>query len=180
MSGAGIAALAALATMAVGVVWGALGDMAREEARTRLSRVPFVLIRMAVARLPRDLRDDLAAEWDAELEFVVSETDGMPLTRLARGIRYSGGLLFSAGAITAGITDGSNSVVRRPGRALRTAAGVIVASIGTAGSGAGASSTTHTGNSLPSHAWDSPRSSWAWGSQSGATSPFPPEPCWPG
>jgi len=67
-----------------------MSGVLREEAQTRLNRIPEALIRLASARVPADLRDDLAAEWNAELEFVLSGTDSLPLTRLARGIRYSG------------------------------------------------------------------------------------------
>jgi hypothetical protein len=47
-------------------------------------------------RVPRDLRDDLAEEWQAELEFVLTGAEGMPLTRLVRGIRYTAGLLHGS------------------------------------------------------------------------------------
>jgi hypothetical protein len=75
----------------------ALGKtMAQQEAETRLSQLPSALIRLAVRRLPPDLRDDMAAEWKAELEFILTGTDGLPLTRLWRGTRYAGSLLASA------------------------------------------------------------------------------------
>jgi hypothetical protein len=98
-----------IAVLAIGVTAGAVaravvGDMAREEARTRLGRIPFALIRLAAARVPRELRDDLPAEWKAELEFLLADTDGLPLTRLLRGIRFSVGLLISAREITDELT----------------------------------------------------------------------------
>ena len=34
-------------------------------------------------------RPDMLDEWKAELDFILSETDGLPLTRLLRGMRYS-------------------------------------------------------------------------------------------
>jgi hypothetical protein len=113
MSGAWIVALATIG-VAVGVAKAVMGVMIREEMQTRLGRLPFVLIRLASARVPRaDLRDDLAAEWNAELEFVLTGTDGLPLTRLMRGVRYSTGLLLSAREITDGLGFGDNSRVRR-------------------------------------------------------------------
>jgi hypothetical protein len=73
-----------------------LGNMAQQEAQTRLSRLPCLLLRIAARRLPTELRDDLSGEWEAELGFILTGTDGLPLTRLWRGTRYAGGLLASA------------------------------------------------------------------------------------
>jgi hypothetical protein len=97
-----VAALVIIAT-AISALKAAIGGMIREEACTRLGRIPFALIRLAARRVPAGMREDLAAEWTAELEFVLTGTDGMPLTRLVRGIRYSAGLLKSACEITDGL-----------------------------------------------------------------------------
>ena len=56
--------------------------------------------------------DDVAAEWRAELDFALRGTDGEPITRLLRGIRYSAGLLISAPAI-------ADSLREPPRRRLR-------------------------------------------------------------
>jgi hypothetical protein len=111
--------------MAIGIVKAAIGEMVQEEVSTRLGRIPFALIRLACIQVPPELRDDLAAEWNAELEFLLTGTDGMPLTRLVRGIRYSAALLFSAHAITDGLTRGNAS---RDARLTRSAAVLLVAS----------------------------------------------------
>ncbi len=89
----------ACVTLLVLLAKAVIGRMLQEKAAMRLGRIPFALIRLASARLPRELRDDVAAEWRAELDFVLSGTDGEPITRLLRGIRYSAGLLISAPAI---------------------------------------------------------------------------------
>jgi hypothetical protein len=112
MSGVWIGGLV-ITGMAIGVAKAVMSVMIREEMQTRLGRLPFVLIRLASARVPRDLRDDLAAEWKAELEFVLTGTDGLPLTRLVRGIRYATGLLLSAREITNGLAHGDSNRVRR-------------------------------------------------------------------
>jgi hypothetical protein len=109
-----------------------LTDMLKEEARTRLGRLPYVLIRLARARVPQELRDDLAAEWEAELAFLLTGTEGLPVTRLARGIRYSAGLLWSARAISDGLTLGTSGRERRI-RAIRILAGCLAALWGAGG-----------------------------------------------
>ena len=134
VSGLLIALLAVVWAVVIGVPRAAISDMATEEARTRLSRIPLFLIRLAVARMPPELRGDVGAEWKAELEFVVGDTEGMPLTRLLRGIRYSAGLLFSAAAITDGLTGAS---AKRVARIIRIVIGSTSAVLGAGGVAAG-------------------------------------------
>lgn len=84
------------------VLWlvkSAAEEMCQEEMRTRLARLPGVVLRLAVLRLPQEVRDDVAEEWQAELNFVLSETDGLPLTRLFRGARYALSLLWASGSV---------------------------------------------------------------------------------
>jgi hypothetical protein len=117
---------------AVGLGRLTLTDMLEEEARTRLGRLPYVLIRLARARVPLELRDDLAAEWEGELAFLLTGTEGLPVTRLARGISYSAGLVWSARAISDGLTLGTSGRERRI-RAIRILAGCLVALWGAGG-----------------------------------------------
>ena len=72
------------------------GEMLKEEMQTRLCRIPNVVIRVAVLRLPEDSRSELADEWLRELAFIVNGTEGLPVTRLLRGIRFAGSLLWTA------------------------------------------------------------------------------------
>lgn len=113
--------------MAIGIVKAAIGEMVQEEVSTRLGRIPFALIQLACMQVPPELRDDLAAEWNAELEYLLSDTDGMPLTRLVRGIRYSSGLLISARGITDELTHGNDL---RVWRRVRSVTGIVVVAIG--------------------------------------------------
>jgi hypothetical protein len=113
----------------------ALGGMLQEEARTRLSRIPFALIRLASSRLPSELRCDLAAEWKAELEYLLADTDGLPVTRLLRGIRYSAGLLASAPAIADGLSGSDKRLVRR----VRLVGAAVSVTIGLSGFATGIS-----------------------------------------
>jgi len=70
-----------------------LTEMCQEEIKTRLTRLPQTILRLVALRIPRDARKDTTAEWQAELDFIVANTEGMPLTRLLRGVAYSIGLL---------------------------------------------------------------------------------------
>jgi hypothetical protein len=91
----GALTLVALAGLFLGsTVWAAMTDMFKDEVRTRLDRLPYLLIRAAVLRIPRADRADLTAEWEAELDAVLHGTDGLPLTRLLRGIWFSADLLL--------------------------------------------------------------------------------------
>jgi HJR/Mrr/RecB family endonuclease len=73
----------------LGLLKGAASEMFQEEAKTRLEHLPSTLIRLAALALPKEMRDDTAAEWQAELASVLRDTDGLPLTRLLRGVLYA-------------------------------------------------------------------------------------------
>lgn len=70
-----------------------LTDICREEIRTRFSRLPYTLLRLVALRLPRGSRQETVEEWRAELAYILRDTEGLPLTRLLRGVRYSSSLL---------------------------------------------------------------------------------------
>jgi hypothetical protein len=117
----------AFATLIGVLVKTVLGAMVQEEAATRLSRLPIVLVRLAAARLPHGLRADLASEWQAELHHVLYGTEGIPLTRLMRGIQFSAGLLLSAPAVA----DGHTGRTTRLSRWVRVigAAGTVASTV---------------------------------------------------
>jgi hypothetical protein len=102
----------ACVTLLVLLAEAVIGRMLQEKAMTRLGRIPFALISLASARLPRELRDDVAAEWRAELDFALRGADGMPLTSLLRGISYAAGLLMSAPAIADSLRGTSRRLLR--------------------------------------------------------------------
>jgi Restriction endonuclease len=84
---------------ALGVLWilkGAASEMLQEEAKTRMEHLPGTLIRLAGLGLPKEMRNDTVAEWQAELASVLSDTDGLPLTRLLRGVLYAAGMFRAA------------------------------------------------------------------------------------
>lgn len=67
-----------------------------QEFESRFQRIPFVLVRIAALTQPCADRAELVEEAEAELSFILSETGGLPLTRLWRGLRYAGGLVRAA------------------------------------------------------------------------------------
>jgi hypothetical protein len=99
-----LAIVVALVLLAATMLWRALGAMCAEEIETRIMRLPSVLIRLAALRLPRDVRSDLGDEWKAELDFIVSGTDGLPVTRLLRGLHFAASLLRVAPSVAHELT----------------------------------------------------------------------------
>jgi hypothetical protein len=83
-------------TAGIALLVAAIGDLAKQETQTRLSGIPNALLRLAVMRLPADRREDVASELEAEMAFVLEGTDGLPITRLVRGIWFAASLLASA------------------------------------------------------------------------------------
>jgi hypothetical protein len=103
------------------LIWAALADMFKDEIRTRLGRLPYLLIRVAALRIPRTDRSDLTGEWDAELDLILHGTDGLPISRLVRGVWFSADLLLR----------GAPGVAREIKAAMQDAAGEV-ASLGRA------------------------------------------------
>jgi hypothetical protein len=100
------------------VIWAALADMFKDEIRTRLGRLPYLLIRVAALRIPAADRSDLTGEWDAELDLILHRTDGLPISRLLRGVWFSADLLLRgapgvAREIKAAMRDTAGNVARR-------------------------------------------------------------------
>ena len=89
-----------------------VGHIIEDEPGTRLDRIPFAILALAAARLPREFRDHLVAEWRTELQFILRKTEGGPLTRLRRGSRYAVGLLISAPAVADGLRGDTRRVLR--------------------------------------------------------------------
>jgi DNA-binding transcriptional MerR regulator len=92
----GWALLAGLTCLVIWLLRNAAGEMLKEEMQTRLCRIPNAVIRVAVLRLPAQSRRELADEWRSELAFIVNDTEGLPVTRLLRGMRFAGSLLWAA------------------------------------------------------------------------------------
>jgi DNA-binding transcriptional MerR regulator len=119
----GWALLAGLICLIIWLLRNAAGEMLKEEMQTRLCRIPNAVIRAAVLRLPKQSRSELAEEWRSELAFVVNDTEGLPVTRLLRGIRFAGSLLWTARQIADELAGGPESVGYR-GPTACAAAGI--------------------------------------------------------
>lgn len=85
-----------------------LGALASEEIYTRICRLPFAAIRLAVLAVPKQEREELRSDLEADLAYLLKETEGLPITKLWRGIRFAGSLLLRShelsGRRTLGIT----------------------------------------------------------------------------
>lgn len=99
-----LAVLVGLGIATAATLWRTFNAMCQEEIRTRLCRLPSALIRLAALRLPRDVRSDLASEWLGELDFIVSTAEGLPVTRLLRGLGYAASLLCAAPSVARELT----------------------------------------------------------------------------
>lgn len=91
----------ALVLLVAGLVTEVLKTMFMREVETRLHRLPYRILRIARRRLPAWHREQVHDhEWLPELDHIVRETEGLPLTRIVRGVRYAVGLLASARSIS--------------------------------------------------------------------------------
>ncbi|MFY1587323.1 cell division protein SepF [Micromonospora sp. WMMD734] len=70
-----------------------------KEVESLLGAFPVLLLRLARRRVPHGIRDDLYEEWLAELAEALHGKSERPLTRLWLGLRFSSGLLRSAGEV---------------------------------------------------------------------------------
>lgn len=85
--------LALVGFLALGVA----GRLLHAEATTRLEALPAWILRRASARLPESARADQLEEWLANVADVIHpQTEGLPITRLVRGLRYSMSALVGA------------------------------------------------------------------------------------
>lgn len=75
-----------------------IGDMVSEEVRTRLDRLPHLVIKLAGRRLNDDIRTQFISDWTAELGGIIRQhrASGLPITRFVIGLRFGWGLLRTA------------------------------------------------------------------------------------
>jgi hypothetical protein len=82
-------------------VYETIKNMVSKEAQTRLERLPYAILRVARRRLPPEHREKIHdEEWLPELIAIVRETDGLPITRMIRGVDYAVGLVFAASKVS--------------------------------------------------------------------------------
>jgi hypothetical protein len=93
------AAFAALGAFALGLLAATALGMVQDEARARLGRLPGFMLRLAILRLPKDLRGDLGDEWRNELEAITDDAEGLPVTGLTKALWFAVGLVLRGPAI---------------------------------------------------------------------------------
>lgn len=77
-----------------------IGDMASEEVRGWMDLLPRTILRLAGAQLNREQRQRMYFDdWLPELQFIVQEAEGRPITRAFRALKFALGLLIAARAI---------------------------------------------------------------------------------
>jgi hypothetical protein len=91
-------------------------DLVKGELRERIERMPYALLRLARLLVPIDLRESLHdEEWLPELQHILDASEGLPLTRLLRGIRYALGLIRGARAVARELAGVRRSPMPAPG-----------------------------------------------------------------
>jgi hypothetical protein len=76
-----------------------VADLLSEEVRGQLDRIPHLVLKLAVLRLPAVAREESEEEWEGELREVLRDTGALPVTRLIKGTCYALGLLRVAGRL---------------------------------------------------------------------------------
>jgi hypothetical protein len=89
--------LAAVLGFLAAVVLGIFRDLVSQELKGRLDLLPHFILRLAATQLNKTQYDTIyKEEWLPELEFILKEAEGLPITRCITGTKYSLGLLISA------------------------------------------------------------------------------------
>ena len=90
----------ALAGFAWAVANKLLSGMVGDELRTRVDRLAGVFVRLALRRLPPEMREFYRPDWEGVLLAIFyDETAGLPITRLFKSIKFGLSLWLGAGDI---------------------------------------------------------------------------------
>ena len=95
----GTTVLLGLLAVAGAAMVNAVTGMLSQETQTRLARLPVALLRMARMLVPGEQRDERHREWVAEISYIAKETDGLPVTRLLKGLKFAVEAIIGAVAI---------------------------------------------------------------------------------
>lgn len=86
-----------LKEVALALLVSVLLALVKAEVVGRLERLPLLLLRLAARRLPKSIRRGQLEEWHANLlDEICPDTPGLPVTRLARGLRFAASALWGA------------------------------------------------------------------------------------
>ncbi len=98
----------------VALITTAVSNLVTEELRSRLDLMPYAVLRLAIRRLPAELRKNVGDEWLAELHHILHRTESLPLTRVVSAVLYTLGLLHTARRIGRGLRGIRTSAVTIP------------------------------------------------------------------
>ena len=103
-----------------------LGDMASQEIRDRLDRVPHAILHLAALPLTPNQRATIYHdEWLPELTYILKGHETQPITRLITGTAYAAGILAKA-ALIARQLNRTSPPETRPAPDLITPDGVMI------------------------------------------------------
>ncbi|MER6505934.1 hypothetical protein ABT158_03935 [Nonomuraea sp. NPDC001636] len=89
-----LGAVVALVGIFITVIATTCTDLIKTEAQTRLERVPTWLLHRAANGLAPECRQEiLEGEWLPELAHISRESEGLPITRFVRSVRFAVGLM---------------------------------------------------------------------------------------
>lgn len=71
-------------------------DLATKEVTGQIDRLPTLILKLALLRLPADQRERYADDWQPELTHILKELDSRPISRLLQGLWFSTSLLLRA------------------------------------------------------------------------------------
>lgn len=130
--------------IAIAMVFGVFAHILRDDVGGRLDRLSYVLLRLASARLPAELRDEYYQTWAAELDAIAHMSQGRSMSRLHLTFGFTLPLLFAAHRVgRIGNPDGLQGrvgkrvAVKRYALGLSIAAGIIGFLTLAAGTGVG-------------------------------------------
>lgn len=94
-----LGAIIALLGVILTVVCATCSDLIKQEASTRLERLPLRLLERASQALPEECRDQIMQhEWMPELLNINRYSEGMPITRLVKSLRFAISLMGTPAA----------------------------------------------------------------------------------
>lgn len=104
----------AIIAFLVALITTTVSNLLTEELRSCLDLMPYAVLRLAIRRLPTELRQNVGDEWLAELHHILHRTKNLPLTQVVLAISYTLGLLRTARRIGRGLRGVRTSTVTVP------------------------------------------------------------------
>lgn len=71
-------------------------DLATKEVTGQIDRLPMLILKLALLRLPAEQRERYRENWQPELTFILKELDSRPISRVLKGLWFATSLLIQA------------------------------------------------------------------------------------